>query len=194
MKLKHGKLSDEIYEYIKKVACFLLEKYDVKCMPISGFEIAIKMGIKHVPYSSLSEEKLKLAFEISEDGFYYEDNEKHFGQEFIYYNDIDKSYARQNMTILHEIGHCVLDHTGENSDQEEIEAKFFAKYIIAPPVLVDKISPEYPEEIMDFFDVSPEAAGYAFEYYLLWKRFHYAYGDYTPYERKLLKLYNKYCA
>ncbi len=194
MKLKHGKLSDEIYEYIKEEACFLLEKYDVRCMPISGFEIAVKMWIILVPYSSLSEEKQKWALEISEDGFYYEDNEKCFGQGFIYYNDIDKSYARQNMTILHEIGHCVLDHTGENTDIEEIEAKFFAKYIIAPPVLVDKIDPECPEDIMDFFDVSLEAAEYAFEYYLIWKRFHYAYGDYTSYERKLLKLYNKYCA
>ncbi|MBO4864899.1 MAG: ImmA/IrrE family metallo-endopeptidase [Eubacterium sp.] len=194
MKLKHGKLSDEIYEYIKEEACFLLEKYDVRCMPISGFEIAIKMEIIIVPYSSLSEKKQKWALEISEDGFYYEDNEKCFGQEFIYYNDIDKSYARQNMTILHEIGHCVLDHTGENPNQEEIEAKFFAKYIIAPPVLVDKINPEWPDEIMNFFDVSPEAAGYAFEYYQNWKRFHYAYGDYTPYERRLLRLYNKYSA
>ncbi|MCR5149376.1 MAG: hypothetical protein K6C35_10500 [Eubacterium sp.] len=62
MKVKHGKLSDDIYEYIKEEACFLLEKYDVRCMPISGFEIAIKMGIKLIPYSSLGEEKQKWAY------------------------------------------------------------------------------------------------------------------------------------
>ncbi len=109
----------------------------------------------------------------------------------IYYNDIDNPYARQNMTILHEIGHCVLDHTRENPDREEIEAKFFAKYTIAPPVIVDKINPECPEDIIVFFNISLEAAEYTFDYYLNWKRFHYAYGDYTPYKYKLLNLCNK---
>jgi hypothetical protein len=34
------------------------------------------------------------------------------GKEIIYYNDMDYKYDRQNFTILHEIGHIVLDHTG----------------------------------------------------------------------------------
>ena len=192
MKVKHGKLPDDVYEYIKEVACHLLVQFNVRCMPISGFEIAKKMGIILVPYSSLSPEKLKWAYKISPDGFYYEDNEKEFGVEKIYYNDIDWSYEK--LTILHEIGHCVLDHTGENPDREEDEAKFFAKYMIAPPVLVDKINPTCPEDIMNFFDVTYEAANYAFDYYHLWKRFHYAYGDYTSYERKLLRLYRSFSA
>ena len=190
MKDKHGKLPDEVYEYIKEVACHLLVQYNVKCMPISGFEVALKIGIIIVPYSSLNADKLEWACKISLDGFYYEDNETEFGVEKIYYNDIDWSYNKQNMTILHEIGHCVLDHTGENPDREEYEAKFFAKYMIAPPVLVDKIDPSCPEDIMKFFDVTFEAANYAYNYYHCWKRFHYAYGDYTSYERKLLRLYN----
>ena len=54
MKVKHGKFPDEIYEYIKEVACHLLVQYNIKCMPISGFEIALKLNIILVPYSSLS--------------------------------------------------------------------------------------------------------------------------------------------
>ena len=194
MKVKHGKLPDDVYEYIKEVACHLLVQFNVRCMPISGFEIANKMSIILVPYSSLSPDKLKWAYKISPDGFYYEDNENEFGVEKIYYNDIDWSYEKLNMTILHEIGHCVLDHTGENPDREEDEAKFFAKYMIAPPVLVDKIDPTCPEDIMNFFDVTFEAANYAYDYYHCWKRFHYAYGDYTSYERKLLRLYRSFSA
>lgn len=190
MMIKHGTLSNETYEYIKGEACALLVKLDVKCMPVNGYEIAAKMGITLIPYSSLSRKKLRWAKKVSRDGFYYENNDNNFGQEIIYYNDIGNTYERQNMTILHEIGHCVLDHNGEDPDAEEEEANFFAKYIIAPPVLIDKICPEGPDDIMFFFDISYEAACYALEYYQCWLRFHYAYGSFTSYERKLLTLYN----
>ena len=188
---KGYRLTDEQYEYIKGEVCALFVRLDVKCMPVSGFEIVSKLGITLIPYSSLSLRKRKLAMKISRDGFYLEDNENDFGKSYILYNDIGESYERQNMTILHEVGHCILDHRG-HSDEEEAEAKFFAKYAIAPPVLVDKIDPTCPDDIMDYFDLSYEAAWYAFDYYLNWKRFHYAYGSYKDYERDLLKLYRRH--
>ena len=153
---------------------------------MSGFELATKMGITLIPYSRLSKKKLESAFEESKDGFYAEE----FGVEIIYYNDIDKSYKRINMTILHEIGHCVLDHTG-HSDREEDEANFFAKYAIAPPVLIDRIGADSPEAIYDAFDISYQAAIYAYEYYLSWKRRHELVGSYTEYEKKLIAHYKK---
>ena len=110
------------------------------------------------------------------------------GKEYIYYNDINRNYKKINMTILHEIGHCVLDHRGIDHEREEAEANFFAKYAIAPPVLVDRINPKCAEDIYDFFDITYEAAGYAWDYYRLWKRFHYAYGGYTEYEQELLRI------
>jgi Zn-dependent peptidase ImmA (M78 family) len=153
---------------------------------VNGFEIAIKMGIKLVPYSTLSRKKHRKALKTSPDGFYAEEN----GVEYIYYNDIGKSYERQNMTILHEIGHCVLDHTG-NSQHEEDEANFFAKYAIAPPVLVERIGADSPEDIYKNFNISYEAATYAYDYYLSWQRRHNLIGKYTEYEVKLLALYQK---
>ena len=74
------------------------------------------------------------------------------GREYSFYNDIDRCYERQNWTILHEIGHIVLDHTG-HSEHEEDEANFFAKYAIAPPVLVHKIGAECPQDIYEIFDI-----------------------------------------
>lgn len=191
MTTKGYKLSNERYEFIKGEVCELFIRLDVKCMPVSGFEIASKLGITLIPYSSLSVKKRREAKKISEDGFYMEDNENEFGTEYIFYNDKYIPYERQNMTILHEIGHCVLDHRG-HSDEEEAEARFFAKYAIAPPVLVDKIEPSCPEDIMDYFDLSSEAAWYAYDYYLNWKRIHNAHGSYTDYERKLLRLYRRH--
>lgn len=182
------KLTNDEYEFIKGEVIHVFEKYKIKCIPVSGFEIAIKMGITLITYSSLSEKKLKAAMRESSDGFYVE----YGGKEYIYYNDIGRSYERQNMTLLHEIGHCVLDHTG-HSEHEEDEANFFAKYAIAPPVLVEKIGAESAVDVYLTFDISFEAAVYAYKYYLSWRRRHNRIGVYTEYEEKLLALYKK-CA
>lgn len=107
------RLSDEQYEFIKGEVVALFERYDVRCIPISGFELAYKMGIILIPYSSLSDEQQSAAVSISTDGFYMEDND---GNDKIYYNDVI-TYERLNMTILHEIGHCVLDHEGESEEE-----------------------------------------------------------------------------
>lgn len=179
------RLSDEQYEFIKGEVVALFERYDVRCIPISGFELAYKMGIAIIPFSALTVKQRSAAMKVSTDGFYIEDQ---FGNDLIYYNDYDGiSYERTNMTILHEIGHCVLDHTGE-SDEEETEAGFFAKYAAAPPPLIHRIKPEMPEEIADIFNISYEAAYYAMEYYHKWL----AYGgkDYTEYEVRLLRLFD----
>ena len=182
--IKKGlRLPDETYEFIKGEVIFTFVKYKIKGIPINGFEIAYKMGIILVPYSTLNRAQYRRARKEKE-GFFIEKD----GKEFIFYNDIDRSYERINMTILNEIGHCVLDHRGIDKEVEEAEANFFAKYAIAPPVLVDRIKPDSPDDIYDVFDISYEAACYAWDYYKLWKRFHYAYGGYTEYEQKLLDL------
>ena len=122
---------------------------------------------------------------VSTDGFYIEDSS---GSDLIYYNDDDGiSYERMNMTILHEIGHCVLDHTGK-SEEEETEAGFFAKYAAAPPPLIHRIKPDKPEEIANVFNISFEAACYAMEYYQKWLTF--GGKNYTKYEIRLLRLFD----
>ena len=186
MNRKYSKLSDEQYEYIKGEVIALMERLKIKCIPISGFEIATKMGITLIPYSSLSDDELSAALQVSEDGFYCEDAM----HEYIYYNAMGRNYERQNMTILHEIGHCVLDHTGHGKD-EETEAKFFAKYAIAPPPLIYRLGVENIQDVMNMFDISCEAAWYVYKYYKTWLKFHQAYGRFTEYEIRLLRLYKK---
>ena len=163
------RLPDENYEFIKGEVAYILKKCNIRSIPINGFEIAMKLGIILRPYSSLDSMKHEAAMRTSQDGFFVEDNQ---GRCIIYYNDL-KSYERVNMTILHEIGHCVLDHgvnTNGHTEKEEAEAKFFAKYIAAPPPLVDRIHPESEWEIAEWFCISWEAACYAFDYYMKWKR------------------------
>ena len=180
------RLPDEHYEFIKGEVAHILKKCRIRCIPISGFEIAMKLGILLRPYSSLNAIQREAAMSISSDGFFIEDNH---GRSIIFYND-SKSYERVNMTILHEIGHCVLDHgvnpNGHN-DEEEAEAKFFAKYIAAPPPLIDRIHPESPQDIMEWFCISWEAAIYAFDYYNKWKRIQ-AHRDKKEYESIIVEL------
>ena len=177
------RLNDDQYEFIKGEVTALFEQYDIKCIPISGFELAAKMGIKLISYSSLSHRKQKQAMRTSPDGFFLEAND---GTEIIYYND-KKDYRRINMTILHEIAHCVLDHQ-EGTEIEEAEAKFFAKYALAPPPLVHRICPITPEEIELVFDLSHEASIYAFNYYRKWLR-RRSYSFCSDYELRLLNLF-----
>ena len=177
------KLPDDRYEFIKGEVIALFERYDVRCIPISGFELACKMGIKLRAYSALTKEQRMTAMRISGDGFYLEDG---FGTDIIYYNDA-VSYERLNMTVLHEIGHCVLDHKGE-SDEEEAEANFFAKYAAAPPPLVHRLSDKSPENIEVAFCISYTAAVYACKYYQKWLA--YGNNNYTDYEIRLLRLFD----
>ena len=39
------KLTDEEYEFIKGEVIHIFVKYNIKCIPVSGFEIATKMVI-----------------------------------------------------------------------------------------------------------------------------------------------------
>ncbi len=180
------RLTNEEYEYIKGEVVHVLEKYKVKCIPISGFEIASRMGITLVPYSYLKGKKLRAAHDASQYGLFVEKN----GREYIFYDDLTQCYERQNWTILHEIGHIVLDHTG-HSQHEEDEANFFAKYAIAPPVLIDKIGATSVEDVYDAFDISYEAAGYAYSYYLTWKKRKDRGLGLLSYERQLLILHRR---
>ncbi len=177
------RLSDETCEFIKGEVTALFEKCDVRCIPINGFELAMQMWINLIPYSSLNDQKRAAAMKLSPDGFFMESKD---GQELIFYND-SIGYKRANMTILHEIGHCVLDHQS-GTVEEEKEANFFAKYAAAPPPLVHRIKPHSPEEIADVFDLSYEASVNALNYYHKWLR--YGSADYTSYEIRLLRLFS----
>lgn len=175
-------LSHTRYEEIKRIVVELFVRYEVACVPVNGFELATKMGIKVIPYSAIPETKRWLLFKKSEDGFCIE---KAKGEWFIYYND-QKDYGRINNTIFHEIGHIVLDHS-EDSELAEKEVKFFAKYALVPPVLVHRLGIDNPKDIVNIFEVSFEAACYAYSYYQKWLQYGALY--YTDYEVTLLRIF-----
>lgn len=177
-------LSNEQYEEIKQVVTDTFITYDIKCVPISAFEVATKMGLTVIPYSALEGKKRKAALRISNDGYSIETNS---GEWIIFYNDECKSYGRINQTIMHEIAHYLLGHIQEG-EEEEAEAKFFAKYALAPPPLIHELIEEVDtESVMKIFDLSYEAACNAVEYYYKWLRF--GGKHYKIYEIGMLELF-----
>lgn len=177
------KLSNQRYEEIKQVVVQMYEKLDVSCIPINCFEIASKMNIKVIPYYAYPKKTQTLLLKKSEDGFCLQ---CFSGDWYIFYND-EKGYGRINNTIMHEIGHIVLDHT-EDSELAEKEVKFFAKFALAPPVLIHKLKLNSPEDISKTFEISYEAACNALSYYHKWLR--YGNSQYTDYEEKMLYLFS----
>ena len=90
------------------------------------------------------------------------------------------------MTIMHEIGHYALGHT-EEGKEEEMEANFFAKYALAPPPLVNNLSVITVSSIREAFNLSWQAATYAYRYYKNW--LYYGKNRHADYEVKLLELF-----
>lgn len=177
------RLSDNRCEEIKEIIVNTFEELNIRCIPISAFEIATKLGAIVVLYSSKAVETLQLMMKESEDGF----SVRKDGIWYIFYNDT-KSYGRINNTITHECGHIVLDHT-EESELAEAEAKFYAKYALAPPALIHILRLKNAFEVCKNFEISYEAAEYAFSYYRKWLT--YGNKDYTNYEIRLLRLFEK---
>lgn len=89
-------------------------------------------------------------------------------------------------TILHELGHIVLNHT-EDSDYADKEADFFAKFAQCPPVLIHKLGIRDVGGIMNHFDISYGAACNALDYYNKWLRFGGNY--YKDYEIRTCELF-----
>lgn len=177
-----NKLTDQRYEEIKRIIVDVFKRYGISSVPIDPFDLARRMGITVIAYSSFSNSKRDLLLRNSEDGFFLQ---KTNGTHVIYYND-EKRRARINNTIMHEIGHIVLGHT-EESNLAEAEVNFFAKYALVPPVLVEKLGLSYFDEIEDTFQVSLTAACNALSYYIKWVR--YGPREYTDYELELIDMF-----
>ena len=176
-------LSDARYEEIKEIVVLMFEKYGVRSIPISGFEIANRMGISVIPYSAFPPSKHASIIAFSEDGFSGFEN----GEYRIAYNDDpSKPYGRVNFTLLHELGHIVLGHT-EGSELADKEADFFAKFAQCPPILIHKLKLSNVDSIMNHFDISYSAACNALCYYR--KRLRYGSRYYKDYEIRTCQLF-----
>lgn len=90
---------------------------------------------------------------------------------------------------MHEIGHIILDHT-EHSELAEREAKYFAKYALAPPPLVYKLKIGDYLELAEKFDLSYECAYYSMKKYSKWLK--YGSSELLDHEITLISLFQPF--
>lgn len=157
------------YEQIKREVVSLFAKTGEKSIPVDPFAMAGNLGIHVVSYSSLGDRGKDACIKKSKSGYKLLLEECDGSSTwYIYFND-EKPWGHVRFTVLHEIGHIALDHLQE-SDVAEAEANFFAKYAIAPPMLVSIIKPDDYMAIAEAFELSSECALYSWNYYRRWLR------------------------
>lgn len=180
-------LGDKRYEEIKETIAELYCDYGVDSLPVDVNKLCQAMNIIVIPYSHCSDAKKIALLNASGDGMSCLDYSRG-GRFVIYYNDENCGPQRQRFTIMHEIGHIVLEHE-ESNDETESEANFFARNALAPlPIVIDSDITDL-FDISNTFDISLECADIVLR--TLGKRLHSSYGELKDYEIELLKMFKK---
>ena len=149
---------------IEKCVVNLYLKLGIKHFPVDPFDIAKKLNIRIVSYSTLQLGDLALLNTVSADGVSGRNLD---GKYTIIYNERKQTFDRHRFTIMHEIGHIVLGHN-QNSDFAEICANYFASYALAPFPLIQLFGCKSEMDIVLIFRVSKECAYIIFDRYNRW--------------------------
>lgn len=128
---------------------------DVHSFPLNCFRIAEHYGFKLIKYTTLSESKRLACMELSEDACVIGDT--------LFYND-QMCEHRIRFSIAHELGHHILGTVNES------DANQFAGYLLAPRMAIHYAECKNHADVARIFNISEEAADYAFQDYRRWHR------------------------
>ena len=181
-------LKNNRYEEIKRVVADVIQDANISEYPFNVFLIAKKLDIIIIEYQSFSKEIQQKFLKQSEDGFsYYYHNKDGYNLPRIIYNK-NNSEKRIKFTIMHEIGHLLLNHCDKDGT-DELEANFFAKYILAPPIIINHLNLHDSVSISKIFDISTIMATYQLDYYNKWLKF--KNNPLKDYDKRILNQYLK---
>ncbi|HIZ75409.1 MAG TPA: ImmA/IrrE family metallo-endopeptidase [Candidatus Mediterraneibacter stercoravium] len=153
------------YNKIVTATIEVFRKCDVHSFPIDCEDLLKYYGYRLFSYKELrdrSPELYSLSLGYSEDAF------RAGGSKIVAYNP-DRPHGRIRFSLMHELGHHVLEHTGV-SDQNEKEANAFASHILAPRMAIHYSRCKNANDVARLFDMSFEAADNAFIDYRRWHR------------------------
>jgi len=173
-------VSNKRYEVIKTIITDFLEDYDVNSWPFNIIGLMRNVGIAVVRYSSFSLLTRPLLMTASEDSFYAKIGNRYT----VFYND-SAPETRVRFSLAHELAHIVLEHL-EESDDAEVEANFFASYILAPAPLAICFCNAEPGDVASRFYISYDCAEAIVD--RTTKRMRYGKSGFTDYEHRLLNL------
>lgn len=125
------------------------KKCNIKSFPIDCVRAIKALGIPLYKYSELPESKIKKCLLVSDDAFTLQGS--------VFYNDNFPYKERQHFSLMHEVGHIILEHTGERPENEE-EADSFSSNFLAPRPVMWYLHCESVKDIYYTFGVSCTAA------------------------------------
>lgn len=153
------------YNKIVTATIEVFRKCDIHSFPIDCEDLLKHYGYRLFSYKELRDrnpELYSLSLGYSEDAF------RAGASKIVAYNP-DRPHGRIRFSLMHELGHHVLGHTGV-SDQNEKEANAFASHILAPRMAIHYSRCKNANDVARLFDMSFEAADNAFIDYRRWHR------------------------
>ncbi len=183
------------YDKMTRLTLDVLSDYEFFCFPLDVFSLAEKIGMKLIPYSTLTLEQYMTLYHKYDMnlGFTVSRSENGYIEYDTYYNDVDIQEPRQRFTIAHEIKHVVSGdcHKKYLTERDEALADFFAKSLLAPQAIIIQEGLSSPEEYVERFHISQQSAEYCCSATEHRKS---AYGEtfLFDYEREFLERIRKY--
>lgn len=142
------------YDFILQKAADVLIHCDIHSFPIDCLSVMEQYGLVCRKYSEQSPQNQLHCRSVSDDAFSLKN--------IVFYNDM-VTHTRIRFSLMHELGHHILGHTGNRSASQEAEANYFASNLLAPRLVIHASGCRTPEETAALFDISAEAALYAYE-------------------------------
>lgn len=149
------------YMHINLTILGILKKCNINSFPIDCLSILNNYNIETYPYSSLNDDLREYCMRFSNDALKYRDK--------ICYND-NLPFGRIRFSLMHELGHIILNHSENHTHQMEQEANFFASNILAPRMAIHYANCKNESDVVRLFGLTNEAAQYAFDDYRRWYR------------------------
>ena len=150
------------FDFIVSKAYEILILQNKLIFPIDVFNLKSNYNIKILSFTKMAELNncsINDIIELSDgaDAFKFERN----NIILIVYNDKINNINRIRWSIAHEYGHIILNHTTQ-SDQNEIEANFFAANLLLPGCILKELKSKRDYIDLDYlknkFSISHEAA------------------------------------
>lgn len=107
-------------------------------------------------------ELYRLCLNYSDDAFH------HRGFMIIAYNS-NKPAGRIRFSLMHELGHHILEHKSDTRENER-EANIFASHILAPRIAIYYADCKNSADVSRIFGLTNEASEYAFKDFRRWRR------------------------
>lgn len=137
---------------------------NVRAFPVDCPKLLIDRGYSLISYSEIRKQNFYLynmCIKYSNDAFRDGNTMR------ICYNE-NRPTSRIRFSLMHELGHIILNHIGE-TQENEVEADYFASNILAPKVLIEKFGCRNAEDIKQRFGLSITAANIAWTDYRMWQ-------------------------